>query len=1472
MMQDQIGKILKSYEIEELIGTGGFGAVYRARQSVVGREVAIKIIWPAFANHPNFIRRFEAEAQLVAGLEHPYIVPLYDYWRDPEGAYIVMRWIRGGTLRDVLGVRQYSMADLNRFINQIGSALAMAHKYGVVHRDIKPENILLDEDHNAYLADFGIAQILSNSNDEDDFMGMGSPAYAAPEQISGGLVSSQSDLYSLGILIYEMLSGEHPFPQLAEFSMTELNEFRNSATLPSIKDVRPDLPTALDDILKKSTAINPSDRFDDVLSFIQVCQDIANNGRGTLFNMPRRSETEVVPNPYKGLRPFLETDAHNFFGREALVNRLVDRLKDDGDYTRFLSIVGPSGSGKSSLVKAGLIPTLRQGAMIGSGDWFYETFVPGTKPFEELQNALVSVATEEPQNLYERLTEDVNGLSDAVNEILPDDGSELFLFIDQFEEVFTLVDDDKLATHFLESLYYAVTNEQSRLRVVITIRADFYDRPLLQPLISNLVRERTEVVVPLSTIELERVIVEPARRVGVVIDNALVASISTEVRQQAAALPLLQYTLSELFESRDGLYISPKVYKELGGVHGALAKRADEIYNGMEGVEQELTRQLFLRLITLGEGTEDTRRRALLTEVTSLRQSKQRLLLNDIIERWGKARLITFDRDPVTRSPTIEVTHEAIIREWGILRAWLDDSRNDVRMQRSLSSLAQEWHDNSHDKSYLLRGIRLEQFEEWVNSTSLNLSQDEQHYLGASVLARRDLQQQEAERKEREEQLEVQAYRRLQLIVAFLLVAFVGAIALSGFAFSESNRAETALATSDANAKLSSSLALDASARQVLSERDGDLATVLSLLAHEQMENPPVQLISTLSEVAFSPGARDVLLGHSAFVQSVDINRDNTLIASGSTDATVKVWDFATGELLYILTGHGGDIESVQFSPDGQYLVSTAADFKAILWDMSNGELVHEFSEHSLPVTSVAFTSDGNYMVTGSSDLQLILWDVWQAQEIRRFMGHEASILTLAINADATRILSGARDGDLMYWDLNTGDLLATLTEHQTGINDVVFNSDGTQAYSVSGNGSIFEWDLATLTVNKRFVGNNNEVRSIALTPDQEFLYAVGIGGDIDIWDTASGLGVGQLSGHTDDIQSIALSQDGQVAVTGSKDTSVRVWNVGNPSVLDRLEAHTGRITGIYHTRNGRNVISASTDGILRWWQFAMRTIEREVDVQVPIFSFAINQSETRIALGSRNGLIVIIDVATGEEISRFNNGEDTIQSLTFGNDPNQLVIATQNGIIQLLNLSDNSVTQNFEAHTSSVYNLSMIPGQDQFVSVSRDGASYIWNIADGTIAHTLLQQSEAVYSSATSNDGRLIATGDGTGFVMLWDAETGAEITRLLGDLNTVWSLAFSPDDERIIAGAASGEVVVWDVESEGVLQRFILDDVPVFQIIFTADGRLSLSGMENGRMFLLRSYPYNLLIDWVQNNRYIRELTCVERTQYRVEPLCES
>ena len=305
----------------------------------------------------------------------------------------------------------------------------------------------------------------------------------------------------------------------------------------------------------------------------------------------------AVGNPYKGLRAFDAVDAVDFFGRERLVERLIARLGGNGTRGRFVAVVGPSGSGKSSAVRGGLLPAIRRGAVPLSGSWFTIEMTPAPHPFEQLEEALLGVALDSPPSLLDLLAGD-RGIQRALDDVLPNDGSQVLLLIDQFEELFTQV-DSATANGFIASIVSAVNDARGRLRVVATLRADFYDRPLQHRGLGELLREGTEVITPMTPNELERAITQPAQRRGVTFEPALIAALVRDVTDRPGALPLLQYTLTELFESRRGDRITYDAYEQLGGISSALVKRADGLLSSVGEEGDEVARQVFLRLVTL---------------------------------------------------------------------------------------------------------------------------------------------------------------------------------------------------------------------------------------------------------------------------------------------------------------------------------------------------------------------------------------------------------------------------------------------------------------------------------------------------------------------------------------------------------------------------------------------------------------------------------------------------------------------------------------------------------------------------------------------------------------------------------------------------------------------------------------------------------------------------------------------------------
>ncbi len=1536
-MTDLSGWVTKGYEIRQVIDKGGFGAVYRAFQSVIGREVAIKVILPAFANQPEFIRRFESEAQLIARLEHPHIVPLYDYWRDPDGAYLVMRWLRGGNLRAALQSESLDLYKIATIIDQISGALAIAHRNGVIHRDLKPENILLDEDGNAYLSDFGIAKDLSAKAEDEDVM-TGSPAYVSPEQITSQEVTPQTDVYSLGIMLYELLTGQQPFAgeKLAAVIMKHLRD-----PIPSLGGLRPDLPPAFDDIIQHATQKEAPDRFPDALSMSAALWRAV---RVTLAQAEEDIEFSAVPaplretmvmadltpvpglaeirNPYKGLRPFEAVDADQFFGREKLTQQLVARMAENDPLKRFLAVVGPSGSGKSSVVKAGLIPALRQGALPGSKDWFLVEMVPGIHPLDELENALLRVAVNKPDNLSEVLHRDARGLAMAAQSILPPGGSsELALFIDQFEEAFTLAATPEETAQFLDLLAGAITDPYCPLRVVITLRADFYDRPLMHPTFSELMSKRTIVVVPLSPSELERAVTAPAESVGVVLEPELVKQIIAEVKNEPGTLPLLQYALTELFERHEGRKITRAAYNKIGGVLGALARRADEIYDTLSPEGKPAAEQLFLRLVTLGEGTEDTRRRVPMSELLSM--GIPRDLMNDVIAIFGKHRLLTFDRDPISRAPTVEVAHEAIIREWNQLKTWLDASREDVRQQRRLATLLNEWQNAGRDHSFLLRGAQLQQFELWCETSKLALVDAEREFLQASIDAREAQHTAERARQQHEQELERRAQifqRRLLIAVS---VAAVIALLLAGFAFTQRAEAERSAATAMAAEALAINQANNVATSAAVAQRRADELQSLSLaddaeraregnnidlalsLAIEanRIPNPPIEVQRILGELLPISAARLLNGGHTDRVSALAYSPDGATLLSAGGDGLLILWNPRTGAIVQQITT-GSSINSAAYLPNGTQAITASNDGTLTLWDLNTGEALRVFgadgSGHTDAVFSVAVSPDGRYALSGSRDATLILWDVATGQVVRRFEnGHTDRVTSVAISADGQFGLSGSADNTAIAWNLTTGEVVWRLQGHTDIVTSVAFNPNGNLALTGAADNTVMLWNLATGAMVRRLEGHTERVTSVAFSPDGR-LAASGSGSPfagasnentVILWDVQSGAQLARFNGHSSQVTTVTFSRDGLNVVSGSTDTTLRVWAIEPDVEIARLQTGVP-ITDFALNNDGTLGLAAGSDFSLTLWDMQSTAELWQVATSHSnlINAVAMNTAGTRALTASDDRTLILWDLSTGTPIRTLNGHTNQVKDVVFTPDGRFALSGSRDRTLILWDVDESSATfgqavRVFEARHTNVINAVAVNYDGTLaLSAAADRAVILWDVATGTALRTFNGHEDDVLSVAFSPDGNYAVSGSADKTLILWNVQTGAMLRRFgttgdgetIGHSDWVMSVVFSPDGQQVISGSRDRSVRVWDVATGQEIQRFGAVDGrgghqdSVTSAVVSADGRTLFSAGLDGTVRVL-PYSIDVLLSWVEQQRYVRPLSCDERAQFRVEPLCE-
>lgn len=1445
---------IKGFELLDLIGEGSYGAVYRAIQARIDREVAIKIIHPEYANQPLFIRRFENEAQLVAQLEHLHIVPLYDYWRDPGGAFLVMRLMKGGSLQKFLRENEgWKTEDVVRLVDQIASALDAAHLQGVVHRDIKPANILLDENGNAYLSDFGIAKEIGSATDITHTSAiLGTPGYISPEQVRNQVVTPQTDIYAFGVLIFELLVGKHPFP---ETSTGELLAKHLSDLLPYVRDTHPELPAAVDGVIQRATAKNPHDRYPSALALAGDLRDAFQ----LEATFPEKAELDLI-NPYKGLRAFQEYDCADFFGREILIGQLLARQAAPGISGRFSAVVGPSGSGKSSVVKAGLLPALRSGALPGSDQWFIVEMTPGLQPLHELEMALLSITNNASINYAELLKKDRMGLSESVKLAVPGDGGEILLFIDQFEELFSLVADEELQNHFLESLFSAVTDPQGVLRVVITLRADFYDRPLIHLEFGRLIEEHTMVVLPLTLEEMEKAIQKPAERAGSLFEKGLVSTISADLISQPGALPLLQYALTELFEHREGRLLTHNAYRSIGGVLGALGRRAEQVFANLDNPEKNSARQLFLRLVTLGEGAEDTRRRVMRSEVTSIQPETA----PGVLGAFGRARLLTFDHDPETREPTVEVAHEALLQEWRRLRSWLDNSRADIRMQRVLANAASEWESNQHNTGYLLRDTRLDQFEAWAASSNIALTELEADYLAASLVERRARQVEEDKRLAREAATERRSRNFLRGLVAVLTIATIVAVVLTIFAFNQREEARYSAATAQAEALaratqqgIAESEADLRATQQAIAEGEANARATAEAIAIEERDkvlrqasvtlagkarelkelgDPELAVLLTmavLEEYPYTPQAEKVLAesvvevptarlkpgnGNSSWLAvawSPKENRIATAIFGEYLEPTILIHDPQTEtEILEITLGVDCSTAfNIAWSPSGDRLIAIPqfCDFAPQVLDVQSGELLTTLaSEPEQANFSAAWSPDGKSILTGSLDGTLRIWDAQSGNKLRDILAHDNYLTRVAWSPAGDLLATGSDDDKAKLWDSQTGELLHILSGYQGDIVGLSWSPDSEEIAVVSLDSTTMVWNAKTGESLFSLDGHDDQVRDVAWSPDAETIATDSRDGLTRFWKADTGKYLFGLQNQLEEQQvlnSIDWSPNGdQLVIMGVEYN--QVWDISTKPPL--LSGHTRGLNAAQWSPDGKLIATAGLDNMIGIWDAFTGEMKATLQQTGEVEDIAWSPDGSQLAASSLGGGLQVWDIDSQTYHTLPGSEGFTFDNLSWSPLGSKFVASSKKDLVSFIWDLNTGQVKRLEQENLVCYlaSPSWSPKGDRFITgcemEGKDSPARFWDAETGRELNRLESNDGSSQLVAWSPDGQWIAVGYSEMITRIYEAASLQPMGRFSRHHDRLVDLRFSPNSQRVVSIDAGRRGLVWDIHMEDEVWSF--------------------------------------------------------------------
>jgi WD40 repeat protein/energy-coupling factor transporter ATP-binding protein EcfA2 len=1153
---------------------------------------------------------------------------------------------------------------------------------------------------------------------------------------------------------------------------------------------------SLPPFLTRHTWVDFRPGLDDAHAFHSLISGI----KGVAPDPPDGSDDAICP--YLGLHPFRAEDADYFFGRDALTQWLVEDVRQGN----FLAIIGPSGSGKSSLAQAGLLPALRDGALSGSDRWLIRILTPGAEPVTALASQLLPLLNPaDPiaarRSLADGLRADPRELTRVVDQILADRATSdsgptrLLLLVDQFEEIFTICHDEAECSSFIAALLDATRTERRGFVGVLTMRADFYGRAAAYPELAARLERRQRVISPLDEPDLRRAIEEPARLAGLHFEKGLVDTLLEDAGHEPGVLPLVQHTLWELWQRRRGRWLTVDAYWAIGGVKGALANRAEEIYQNFTDEEQELTRRVLLRLTQPGEGTEDTRRRASQTEL--IPYPTQTEAVERVVQKLADARLLTTTHDEEAGQEVIDVSHEALIQGWPRLQGWVNEDRAGLIIHRRLTAAAKEWQINRRDYGFLYRGAQLAQAEEWAETHEDDMNSLERRFLRASV---------EAWRAE-----EAAKRRRLEWTIFGLATGLLIVAVLAGVAVYQNNRARREAERAQLKANEAQSVMLATSAGQALDNENTDLAIALALEA-TRIDSPPEEAERALAKAAYAPWRTRRYFGdHSDEVWSVAYSPDGRTALSGSWDKSLILWDLESGKAMRRFEGHQDKVNSVAISPDGLTALSGSDDNSLILWDLESGKAMRRFEGHQDKVTSVAISPDGRTALSGSRDRSLINWDLETGKQTHRFEGHTNKVTSMAFTPDGTAILSGSSDGTVRMWNIETGEssILGVNVGHTQNVESVAVSPDGYTALSGSWDNQVILWDLRTRTPIHHFVGHRGPVTSLAFSPNGDSFLSGSRDNTVRLWDIKSPAQVYRLPGGIHPVDSVAISPDGSTAVLGSWDTGAMVADVTNGMSIRRFEGHNTKRVEEGRSTDGRTVqsgsivaispdggtaLSASRDYSLVLWNLETgEAIQRFVGHSDEVLSVAISPNYRYALSGSKDRSMILWDIVTGKELHRFEGHTGWVWSVAFSPDGRYAVSGSEDKSMILWDLGTRTEVHRFKGHTDAVYKVAISPNGDTALTGSADRSLILWDLETGKARRRFEGPSLPVRAVAFSPDGGTILSGAGDNSVRLWDVKTGVETLRLDGHTSAVWSVAYVPDAHRIVSGSRDGSLILW-------------------------------------------------------------------------------